>query len=138
MSYGNLSTPYCYYSLYFSSYIEPKSYVEACKFEYWNQVMQTELTVLEKTGTWVMVDLPLYAKSIGCRWAYKMKYHVDGTLERFKSRIVAKGYNQIEGLDYFATYYSDAKLTTVRAVVALTSINNWHLRQLDVNNVFLH
>jgi hypothetical protein len=100
--------------------------------------MQDELSALEKTGTWKLVDLPPHVKPIGCRWVYKIKRHVDGSIERFKARLVAKGYNQIEGLDFFDTYSPVAKLTTIRTIIALASIHHWHIQQLDVNNAFLH
>ena len=100
--------------------------------------MQVELTALENTGTWKIIDLPPHAKPIGCRWIYKIKYHADGSIERYKDRLVAKGYNQVEGLDYFDTYSPVAKHTTIRLVLALASLYNWHLHQLDVNNAFLH
>jgi hypothetical protein len=138
MSYINLSRDHCAFSMSIVSHTEPKTYDEASKFDCWNQAMKVELEALEKMGTWILVDLPPNVKPIGCRWVYKIKYHADGTIERYKARLVAKGYNQIEGLDYFDTYSPVAKLTTVRTVIALASINHWIIHQLDVNNAFLH
>lgn len=100
--------------------------------------METELTPLEQTGTWKLVDLPPNIKPIGCRWVYKIKHHADGSIERFKAHLVAKGYTQIEGLDYCDTYSPVSKLTTVRLVIALASIHHQFIHQLDVNNAFLH
>jgi hypothetical protein len=138
VSYNNLSSPQCRFSLSLSTHHEPKSFAEANKFECWKQAMQSELIALERTGTWQVVDIPPNVTPIGCRWVYKVKLHADGTVERYKARLVAKGYNQIEGLDYFETYSPVAKVTSVRLIIALASINNWFLHQLDVNNAFLH
>jgi hypothetical protein len=100
--------------------------------------MNDELEALTKTGTWTFVDLPPLAKPIGGKWVYKVKYKSDGTIERYKARLVAKSYNQVEGLDFFDTFSPVAKLTTVRLLLAVASIKQWHLHQLDVNNAFLH
>ena len=100
--------------------------------------MEAELSALESTGTWQLVDMPAHVKPIGCKWIYRVKYDADGSIERYKARLVAKGHNQIEGLDFFDTFSPVAKMTIVRLVLALASINHWNLHQLDVNNAFLH
>lgn len=62
--------------------------------------MQTEIQALEDNNTWELLDFPKNKKAIGCRWVYKIKYNADGTVERLKTRLVAKAYNQKEGFDY--------------------------------------
>ncbi|KAK2416966.1 putative mitochondrial protein [Trifolium repens] len=137
-TFNHLSPAYHAYTLSITHNTEPTTYLEACKSEHWRQAMRLELDALTKTGTWKLVDMPTNIKPIGSKWVYKVKYKSDGSIERYKARLVAKGYNQIEGLDYFETFSPVAKLSTVRILLALASINNWHLHQLDVNNAFLH
>ncbi|XP_020207370.1 uncharacterized protein LOC109792374 [Cajanus cajan] len=100
--------------------------------------MHEEIFALEENDTWVLTALPHHKTAIGCRWVYKIKHRADGSIERYKARLVAKGYTQMEGLDFIDTYSPVAKLTTVRLILALATMNNWHLKQLDVNNTFLH
>jgi len=130
LSHSKLSNSHSLFTLSITTHIEPKTYVEAVKHDCWKQAMQNELTALHQTGTWQIVDLPPAVKPIGCRWIFNVKHNADGSVERYKARLVAKGYDQIEGLDYFDTYSPVAKLPTVRFIIALASINNWHLMSI--------
>ena len=81
--------------------------------------MDEEMNALAKNRTWELVRLPLGKKAIGCKWLYKVKCKANGILERYKARLVVKGYAQPYGLDYDKTFSSVAKMTMVRAMIAL-------------------
>ena len=100
--------------------------------------MDAKLATLEESGTWIVVDLLGNVTLIGSKWVYKIKRCADGSIEWYKGRLVAKDYTQIEKADYFETFSPIAKMTTVRFLLALASVWNWFLHQLDVNNAFSH
>ena len=121
-----------------STDFEPSSYQEANKHQCWREAMRNEIEALELNKTWVLVDLPQTVKPTGCKWVYKIKHHPDGSVECYEARLVAKGFAQTEGIDYFETFSPVVKMATIRVVLALASINCWPIQQLDVNNAFLH
>lgn len=75
---------------------------------------------------------------VGCRWVFRIKRNSDGSIERYKSQLVAKGFHQRPGIDYQEIFSPVIKPTTVRLLISLAVTNGWSLRQLDVNNAFLH
>ncbi|CAL1401437.1 unnamed protein product [Linum trigynum] len=100
--------------------------------------MQHEIKALIKNQTWDVVNLPIGKKPIGNKWVYKTKFESDGSLDRLRARLVAKGNSQQEGVDFQDTFALVIKMTTVRTFLAIASMRNWHIHQLDVNNAFLH
>ncbi|KAL2251532.1 UNVERIFIED_CONTAM: Retrovirus-related Pol polyprotein from transposon RE1 [Sesamum indicum] len=103
-----------------------------------DKAMQLEIKALEDNHTWDITPLPPDQKPIGCRWIFKIKFKPDGSLDRHKARLEAKGYNQIEGIDYLESFSPVANVVSVRTLIALAALAGWELHQLDVNNAFLH
>ncbi|CAL8121287.1 unnamed protein product [Prunus armeniaca] len=100
--------------------------------------MIVEITALEQNHTLTFTSLPHGHKPIGCKWVYKIKHRSDGTIERYKARLMAKGYTQQEGLNYHEIFSPTAKLVTIRCLLAIAAARHWPLHQLDVQNAFLH
>lgn len=100
--------------------------------------MSTEYEALLKQGTWSLVPSPPSGNIIGCHWIFKLKRHSDGTIARYKARLVARGNQQTEGIDYTETFSPVVKQPTLRLVLSLDVHFGWPLRQLDVTNAFLH
>jgi hypothetical protein len=75
---------------------------------------------------------------VDCKWVFKIKRNADGTLNKYKARLVAKGYNQQYGIDYEDTFSPVVKAATIRLFLSIVVSRGWSLRQLDVQNAFLH
>ncbi|GAV58961.1 LOW QUALITY PROTEIN: Pkinase domain-containing protein/LRR_1 domain-containing protein/RVT_2 domain-containing protein/LRR_8 domain-containing protein, partial [Cephalotus follicularis] len=104
----------------------------------WRKAMEEEIQALEHNNTWDMVSLPTDKSAIGCKWVYAVKVNPDGSIARLKTRLVAKGYAQVYGVDYSDTFSPVAKLSSIRLLVSLAAIHHWPLYQLDVKNTFLN
>ncbi|GAB2289286.1 hypothetical protein Dimus_038040 [Dionaea muscipula] len=133
LSYDKLSASHRAFALSISSTIDPQTYSDACSSPAWRAAMDVEFQALVNNNTWTVTSLPSGKIPVSCKWVYKSKFRADGTEERKKARLVAKGYTQRADLDYQETFSPVAKLVTVKTLLAVVAIRNWHLYQIDVN-----
>lgn len=112
--------------------IEPSNHRQALKDPRWINAMEEELKALHLNQTWSLVPRPEGTNVISSKWIFRVKQREDGSVERFKARLVARGFTQVSGLDYEETYCPVIRHTTIRLVIALGTSLNWSMRQLDV------
>lgn len=93
---------------------------------------------IERNQTWSLVTLPNGAKAIDVKWIYKTKLNELGEVDKFKARLVVKGYAQEYGIDYTEVFAPVARMDTVRMIIALAAQRGWGIYQLDVKSAFLH
>lgn len=127
--------------LYVAEIIEPLSYNQAlrCKeSSQWVKAMHEEMTSLSENNTWTMVDLPRGRKAIDNRWVFRVKRKANGDIERFKARLVVRGFSQVRGIDYQETFSPVVKFTSVRLILAVAAAEKLILRQFDIKTAFLY
>ena len=100
--------------------------------------MQDEFNALRINHTWDLVPRPTDAPVIRCMLLLRHKFHADGSLQRYKARLVVNGKTQQIGVDCDETFSHVVKPTTIRTVLSLAVSKSWPIHQLDVKNVFLH
>eukprot|EP00253_Pinus_taeda_P007929 PITA_07929 len=104
-----------------STDFEPTFFKVVASHDEWKEAMQKEYDALIKNDTWKLGDLPLGTKPIGCKWVYKNKYNVDGSLDKHKARLVEKCFAQKEGVDYEDNFAPTAKWATIQTLFALAA-----------------
>ena len=110
---NNFSARHCAFLAAITVGVEPASFAEDVRDPRWREAMKYELQAQENNNTWTAVSLPLGKCAIGCKWVYRIKYNADGTVERYKARLVILGNKQVEGIDYTETFAPVAKLVTI-------------------------
>lgn len=124
MSYDRLSHVHRVCISHISANREPTCYSEVVQYSQWLQAMADELIALTQNHTWDLVPRPTHRKPIGCKWVYKNKHRANGSIERYKAHLMAKGFTQREGFDYQKTFSPVAKHVTVRAFLIVASVRD--------------
>lgn len=117
---------------------EPSDLNDALESKDWRPAMDAEYEALLRNDTWHLVPPGKGRNVVDCKWVYKIKSKSDGSIDRYKARLVTKGFKQQYGIDYEDTFSPVVKAATIRVVLSLAVSKGWCLRQLDVHNVFLH
>jgi len=115
---------------------EPIAFSDANRYEVWHSAMHDEIQALCSNNTWSLVPFHPLMNIVGSRWVYKIKHHMDGSVEPYKARLVARGFTQQEGICYSETFSPVVKQATVRLVFSITVSRNWKIHQLDIHNAF--
>jgi len=120
---------------------EPQNIEEALTCENskeWECAMQEEYNSLMANNTWTLVPFPLGRKPVFCKWVFKIKQGVNGEVERYKARLVARGFTQTYGVDYNETFVPIEKFTSIRCILALVALENMEIHQMDMKMTFLN
>ena len=100
--------------------------------------MVEEYNSIVRNSAWEIVPRPVGKSVVGSRWIYKVKKDDDGSIEKYKARFVARGFSQIEGIDYEETFAPVTWYSSIRTILALSLQMGWHTHQMDVKTAFLN
>jgi hypothetical protein len=121
----------------FVSMLEPLRVEDALGDADWVMAMQEELNNFTRNEVWSLVERPKQ-NVIGTKWVFRNKQDEDGMVTKNKERLVAKGYTQVEGLDFGETYASVARLEAIHILLAFATHHNFKVHQMDVKSAFLN
>jgi hypothetical protein len=120
---------------------EPKMLNEAINHpqhgEQWKEAIQAEYDSIMKNQTWILTPRPKDRQIVSSKWIFKYKYDESGSIIRFKARLVARGFSQVYGVDYFDTYVPVAKHQSIRILFAIAAAEGLEIHQMDVITAFL-
>jgi Reverse transcriptase (RNA-dependent DNA polymerase) len=118
--------------------LEPRSLAEARKrpdWPLWEKAIEEELATLKAAGTWEVVDEPRGVNIVGSKWVFKAKKDAAGNVVRYKARLVAQGFSQVPGVDYFDTFAPVARLASIQTVLVFAAAENYETGQIDIKHI---
>ena len=117
---------------------EPSCYEEASSQPVWRVAMMEQYQYIMKNDVWDIVLRPEGKSIVTSKCIYKIKHTIDGSIEKHKARFVARGFSQVEGIDYEETFAPVARYTSIRMIISLAAFMGWRLHQMDVKTTFLN
>lgn len=119
----------------------PESYEQAMQSDdadEWSKSIDEELAAIAKNNVWDVVSLPPGKHTIGSRWVFRVKRHPNGTIERYKTRLCAKGFAQEYGIDYTETFSPTTRFDSIRLILSIAAQYDYEIKQFDVKTAFLY
>ena len=104
----------------------------------WKEAIKSEIDSILQNHTWELVDLPHGSKPLGCKWDFKKKMKTDGTIDKYKAKLIIKGYKQQKGVEYFDSYSPVSRITSIIMMLAIASMRNLAVHQMDVKTIFIN
>lgn len=104
----------------------------------WQEAMKAEIMSLKANGTWKVVERPQDTNVVDCKWVLCIKKNAAGEIDKYKARLVARGFTQIHGVDYYETYAPVARLSSFQLLIALANRNEWPIESFDFDSTFLN
>ena len=120
--------------------VEP-SYEEArvrVDWPEWKKMIDVKLKNLETAGTWELVERPDVVNVVDSKWLFRLKKNAEGKVVKWKARLVARGFTQVQGVDYFETFAPVARLASIRFILAVAARNDWEIRMFDFHLAYLN
>jgi len=120
---------------------DPKTVQEAqsrSDWPNWKEVMDCEISSLEHTGTWTTVLCPYEKNVVRCKWVFRLKRKADGSIDKYKACLVARGFTQIYSINYYDTYSPVTQLTSFCFILAIAACNDWEVEAFNFNSAYLN
>lgn len=115
-----------------------KQAINSGRWQKYADAEKVEFDAFNEMKAWTLVPRPEGANIVGVRWVYDHKLDINFEIKRYKARLVAQGYKQIQGVDFNETFAPTMQIKTLRLLLALSSAYGYDIRQYDVSNAFLH